>query len=87
MEKANFRREIIKDYALLEYLDLPELKYSEKNKQIVKRYAAGETYSELAKCYNVTANAIQQRIEHFIRRVGKITGEKYIEKYRNNQSM
>lgn len=50
---------------------------SERDKEIVKKYMDGKTYSELAKEYGVTFNRIRKIVFKYIKRVNEVrTGEK-----------
>ena len=50
---------------------------SERDKEIVRKYMDGKTYSELAKEYGVTFNRIRKIVFKYIKRVNEVrTGEK-----------
>lgn len=62
--KNNFRREIVIENNLLEYVKFA--KTSERNKEILIAYMNGKSYKELAEKYNVTQNRIAQIIASVI---------------------
>lgn len=62
--KKDFRRERIVNNGLLSLLD--SVRISDRNKEIVKRYAAGESETRLAECYGLTPNRIASIVANFI---------------------
>ena len=62
--KPNFRRDRIKRENLLQYLDI--ILISDRNKDIVRRYTAGESETRLAECYGVTPNRIASIVAGFL---------------------
>ena len=62
--KPNFRRDRIKRENLLKYID--SVRISDRNKEIVRRYTAGESEKMLAECYGITPNRIASIVANFL---------------------
>lgn len=62
--KKDFRRERIVNNGLLSMID--SVRISDRNKEIVRRYTAGESETRLAECYGVTPNRIASIVANFI---------------------
>lgn len=63
--KAHYRRKRLIEENLLQYMAY--IKTSDRNKQIVKAYAEGAGYQELAELYGVCADRIPQIVTTYIR--------------------
>lgn len=62
--KRDFRRERIVNDGLLSMVD--SVRISDRNKEIVRRYTAGESETRLAECYGITPNRIASIVANFI---------------------
>ena len=63
--KSNHNRIRILTENLLQYID--KIKVSERNKQIVRSYAEGTGYRELAEKYGITDSRVAQIVYNYIR--------------------
>lgn len=63
-QKNNFRRDIINDNNLLDYIDKTNL--SSRNKDIMIRYANGTSFRVLADEYGVTMSRITQIVANCV---------------------
>ncbi len=58
--KNNYKRDRIKNEHLLDFVD--HIDYSERNKTIMKRYASGQSYKEIAGDYGITPERVNNII-------------------------
>lgn len=70
MHKPNFRRQRLVDEHLLDYMD--QVKDSDRNKEIVKRYAAGESFKVLSEEYGITDGRLGAIVANYISKVHRI---------------
>lgn len=71
MEKHNFRRAEIIERHLLDYIDLVPV--SDRNKEIVKKYAAGESFTDLAAEYGLSHTRVVTIVVNYISKVSEQT--------------
>ena len=76
MKKKNYLREVIQQYGLMEYIEKIPLK--ERDREIVKKYAAGSNYAALAKEYECTSNNIHRIVYQYIVLVGRHTNKPFL---------
>lgn len=68
--KPNFRRERIINEHLLDYID--QVKDSDRNKEIVKKYVAGESFKALSEEYGITDGRLGAIVAEYISKVGRL---------------
>lgn len=65
----NFRRTRILEENLLEYMD--KVDFSERNKDIVRKYVSGTSYKSLADEYQLTTERIASIVRDYILKVSR----------------
>lgn len=80
--RPNHNRERIIKENLLQYRDA--IKLSDRNKEIVKSYAEGVSYKELAAQYRITNTRVAQIVQEYIRHCGLYKKGVYC--YKNHNS-
>lgn len=69
MKKKDYLRNLIEQEGLLQYIE--NISCSNRNKEIVIKYAAGMSQTELAREYGVTANRIHAIIFETLQKLKK----------------
>lgn len=69
MERPNFRRAQIIEEHLLDYID--QVTVSDRNKEIVKKYAAGKDFGELSEEYGLAYSRVVTIVVNYISKVSK----------------
>lgn len=73
--KNNYRRNLIRNFNLLNYLD--QVSLSDRNKALILQYMGGMSFTDLAKRYGLTKVRIGQILDEFIFSCEKLTGREY----------
>lgn len=68
----NWRRKLINENNLLQYIEKIPARFSEKNRQIVRDYASGMTYKELSSKYGVSSGRIEEVLQTFFYYLNKL---------------
>ena len=74
--KANYLRDIIKKYDLMQYIE--DIAINKRDKDIIQKYISGQSKSSIARECGCVVNNIHRVVYHYIVLVGKQTKRNYL---------